>query len=154
MLIAVLLNTQGLKFKRIWRAVYILPVVIPPIIVATVWRNMFDGQYGAINQVLTIIGGWFTIPPEVFEIDWLRESKDPIPFIPLPACVLRAADREHVARLAAQLGGGDGRAAEHPGRAVRGGRDGRRIRVAEVPDRHAHVPAAGHVARTRSTASW
>jgi arabinogalactan oligomer/maltooligosaccharide transport system permease protein len=83
-LIAVLLNTQGLKFKRIWRAVYILPVVIPPIIVATVWRNMFDEQYGAINQVLTIIGGWFTIPPEVFEINWLRESKDPIPFIPLP----------------------------------------------------------------------
>ncbi len=83
-LIAVLLNTQGLKFKRIWRAVYILPVVIPPIIVATVWRNMFDEQYGAINQVLTIIGGWFTIPPEVFEINWLRESKDPIPFVPLP----------------------------------------------------------------------
>ena len=83
-LIAVLLNTQGLKFKRFWRAVYILPVVIPPIIVATVWRNMFDEQYGAVNQLLTIIGGWFTIPPEVFQINWLREANDPIPFLPLP----------------------------------------------------------------------
>jgi arabinogalactan oligomer / maltooligosaccharide transport system permease protein len=83
-LIAVLLNTQGLKLKRIWRAVYILPVVIPPIIVATVWRNMFDTDYGAINQALTIIGGWFTIPPDAFQINWLRDANDPIPFIPLP----------------------------------------------------------------------
>ena len=82
--VAVLLNTEGLYFKRIWRAVYILPVVIPPIIVATVWRNMFDTQYGAINQILSIIGGWFTIPANVFAIDWLRQPQDPIPFIPLP----------------------------------------------------------------------
>lgn len=82
--IAVLLNSPGLKLKRIWRAVYILPVVIPPIIVATVWRNMFDAQYGAINQVLAVIGGAFTIPPETFEINWLRQVEDPIPFIPLP----------------------------------------------------------------------
>lgn len=82
--IAILLNTQGLKFKRIWRAIYILPVVIPPIIVATVWRNMFDQEYGAINQILTIIGGWFTIPADVFQINWLRSDTDPIPFIPLP----------------------------------------------------------------------
>ena len=83
-LIAVLLNQPGMRFKRFWRAIYILPVVIPPIIVATVWRNMFDPQYGAINQFLTIVGGWFVIPPEVFQINWLREAKDPIPFVPLP----------------------------------------------------------------------
>jgi arabinogalactan oligomer/maltooligosaccharide transport system permease protein len=82
--IAVTLNQQGLRFKRFWRAVYILPVVIPPIIVATVWRNMFDQEFGAINQLLMIIGGWFAIPPETFQINWLRESVDPIPFIPLP----------------------------------------------------------------------
>ncbi len=82
--IAVLLNTQGLRLKRFWRAIYILPVVIPPIIVATVWRNMFDTQYGAINQALAVIGGAFTIPPETFQINWLRQIDDPIPFIPLP----------------------------------------------------------------------
>ena len=42
--IALILNVKGLRFKRIYRAIYILPVVIPPIIVATVWRNMFDPQ--------------------------------------------------------------------------------------------------------------
>lgn len=82
--IAILLNTEGLRFKRFWRAIYILPVVIPPIIVATVWRNMFDTDYGAINQFLTILGGAFALPPETFQINWLRESQDPIPFIPLP----------------------------------------------------------------------
>ena len=82
--IAVTLNTPGLKLKRFWRAVYILPVVIPPIIVATVWRNMFDQEYGAINELLTIIGGWFSIPPDTFNIAWLRQAEDPIPFIPLP----------------------------------------------------------------------
>jgi arabinogalactan oligomer/maltooligosaccharide transport system permease protein len=83
-LIAVLLNTPGLRFKRIYRAIYILPVVIPPIIVATVWRNMFHAENGLVNQALMAIGGLFTIPPDAFRIDWLRQLEDPIPFVPLP----------------------------------------------------------------------
>jgi arabinogalactan oligomer/maltooligosaccharide transport system permease protein len=83
-LVAVTLNAEGIRFRRFWRAVYILPVVIPPIIVATVWRNLFDDQYGAINQLLAIVGGLFAIPAEVFRIDWLRDPNDPIPFVPLP----------------------------------------------------------------------
>src|SRR5512147_1441702 len=52
-LIAVLLNTPGLWGKRIYRAIYVLPVVVPPIVVGTVWKNIFDEQYGAMNQFLT-----------------------------------------------------------------------------------------------------
>ena len=33
--IALVLNVDGLRFKRVWRAIYILPIAIPPIIVAT-----------------------------------------------------------------------------------------------------------------------
>lgn len=83
-LIALVLNTQGLYLKRFYRAVYIIPVVIPPIIVATVWRNMFDTSNGAVNLGLAAIGTLFKIPPEAFQIDWLRQATDPIPFIPLP----------------------------------------------------------------------
>src|SRR3954468_14365880 len=62
--IALILNVEGLKFKRIWRAIYILPVAIPPIIVATVWRNMFDAQYGPVNQLINgTIGVLFKLPP-------------------------------------------------------------------------------------------
>lgn len=80
--IALLLNTKGLRFKKLWRALYILPVVIPPIIVATVWRNMFDTRYGAINQMMAAVGAIFRIPAETFQIDWLRQNDPVLPFLP------------------------------------------------------------------------
>jgi arabinogalactan oligomer/maltooligosaccharide transport system permease protein len=82
--IALLLNTKGLKGKKIYRALFIIPVVIPPIIVATVWRNMYDPDYGAINLGLAAIGKVIGLPAEAFRIDWMRQVEDPIPFIPLP----------------------------------------------------------------------
>jgi len=82
--IALLLNTKGLWLKRFYRAMYILPVVIPPIIVATVWKNMYDPKDGAINYLLAGVGQLFRIPPEFFQVDWLRQVEDPIGFIPLP----------------------------------------------------------------------
>jgi arabinogalactan oligomer/maltooligosaccharide transport system permease protein len=86
-LIAVVLNTQGLWFKRIYRALYILPVVVPPLVVATVWRNIFDEQYGAMNQFLTSVVQLFGATDPV-RIRWLTEYQPPIPFllpgVPLP----------------------------------------------------------------------
>jgi arabinogalactan oligomer / maltooligosaccharide transport system permease protein len=82
--IALVLNTPGLRFKRAYRALFILPVIIPPIIVATVWRSMFDQDNGAVNMVLAGIGVLFKIPPDAFRIDWLGQVNDPISFIPLP----------------------------------------------------------------------
>ena len=93
--IALLLNVEGLRGKRIYRAIFILPVVIPPIIVATVWRNMFDPQYGAINQLFNgTIGVLFKLPPVT--TDWLHQP-NPIfaagPFIlPLAYFALLAAN--------------------------------------------------------------
>jgi arabinogalactan oligomer / maltooligosaccharide transport system permease protein len=84
--IAVLLNTKGLKFRGFYRALFILPVVIPSLIVATVWRNMFDTDAGAVNFLLQGIGGIFGLPATTpaFHLNWLRQVDDPIPFIPLP----------------------------------------------------------------------
>lgn len=80
--IALILNVPGLRFRRFWRAVYILPVAIPPIIVATVWRNMFDAQYGAVNQLLNgTVGVLFKLPP--FTLDWLNEPNPIIAAGPL-----------------------------------------------------------------------
>ena len=58
-----ILNTKGLRLKRLYRAIFILPVVIPQIIVATVWRNMFDPTHGAINFLLQAIGVLFGCRP-------------------------------------------------------------------------------------------
>jgi arabinogalactan oligomer/maltooligosaccharide transport system permease protein len=86
-LIAVLLNTQGLWFRKIYRAVYILPVVVPPIVVATVWRNIFDEQYGAMNQFLTA-AAQFLGSADPVRLRWLTEYTPPIPWLlptgPLP----------------------------------------------------------------------
>ena len=86
-LIAVLLNTPGLWAKRIYRAIYVLPVVIPPIVVATVWRNIFDEQYGAMNQLLTAIMHFFGSVDPV-RLRWMTEYAAPIPWLlpggPLP----------------------------------------------------------------------
>ena len=85
-LIAVLLNTKGLWFRGIYRALFILPVVLPSIIVATVWRNMFDTDAGAVNFFIQGVGTAFGFPADSgwMHLNWLRQSNDPIPFIPLP----------------------------------------------------------------------
>ena len=82
-LIAVILNTEGLWFKTIYRAVYILPIVIPSIIIANVWKNMYDSQYGAINQLLRLIFTPFGVPSNFFAIHWFDQIDPPISFIPL-----------------------------------------------------------------------
>jgi arabinogalactan oligomer/maltooligosaccharide transport system permease protein len=84
--VAVVLNTPGLWFKRIYRALFILPVVIPSIIVATVWRNMFDPDAGAVNLGLQALGGLIGMSPDnpAFHLQWIRQVADPISFIPLP----------------------------------------------------------------------
>jgi arabinogalactan oligomer/maltooligosaccharide transport system permease protein len=82
-LIAVLLNTRGLWFKGFYRAIYVLPIVIPQIIIANVFRNMYDPDYGAINQGMALIGGLFGLSPNLFHIRWIDQLAYPFPGIPL-----------------------------------------------------------------------
>jgi arabinogalactan oligomer/maltooligosaccharide transport system permease protein len=62
-LLAMALNTEGLKGKAIYRVLLILPWAIPNYITALVWRGMFHPQFGVINQVLQMFGmqpvAWF-----------------------------------------------------------------------------------------------
>lgn len=83
-LIAVLLNQKGLWFKGIYRAIYVLPIILPTLVIATVWRNLYDPTSGAINIFLARVGGLFNLPPELFEIRWMEQIERPISFIPLP----------------------------------------------------------------------
>jgi multiple sugar transport system permease protein len=66
MVVAALLNTKGLKGRGIYRTLYFLPVVTMPAAVAIVWRMIYNGDYGVLNQFLGLFGAhgtsWLTNP--------------------------------------------------------------------------------------------
>jgi len=73
--VAVLLNQEGFRGKRFYRAFYIIPWAMPALVSAMIWRNMFDDQSGAVNQLLASLG--LPSGPR-----WLLEVNPPFPWIP------------------------------------------------------------------------
>lgn len=73
--IALLLNRRRILGRRVFRAIFIIPWAMPPLVVATIWRNMFDTQFGAINLSLAALG----LP---HNIGWLESTEPPISFLP------------------------------------------------------------------------
>jgi len=63
MLLALALNTKGLRFTNFYRVILILPWAIPNYITALIWKGMFHPQFGVINQAIQMFGGepvaWF-----------------------------------------------------------------------------------------------
>lgn len=66
LLVALLINQQGIKCKGFWRTLLIIPYAIPQLISLLAMRNMFNGQFGPINQYLGYFGfdglPWLTDP--------------------------------------------------------------------------------------------
>lgn len=56
LLFAVLLNSKGIRFRAFWRSIYILPWAIPAFVSILIMRNIFNGEFGPINQYLEAIG--------------------------------------------------------------------------------------------------
>lgn len=63
MILALVLNTKGLRFTNTYRVLLVLPWAIPNYITALIWKGMFHQQFGVINQAVQIFGGspvaWF-----------------------------------------------------------------------------------------------
>jgi multiple sugar transport system permease protein len=53
---AALMNQVNGKYASVYRVLYFLPVVSMPAAVAMVWRWLFNGDYGLINYLLSLIG--------------------------------------------------------------------------------------------------
>ncbi|MBN2693397.1 sugar ABC transporter permease [bacterium] len=62
--IALIINRKGLKFKKLYSIIFIIPWAIPNYITALIWKSMFHEQFGAINSALELIGfekiSWFS----------------------------------------------------------------------------------------------
>ncbi|MEW9669413.1 carbohydrate ABC transporter permease [Ammoniphilus sp. 3BR4] len=65
-LLAVLINQEGIRFKKFWRTVMIIPWAIPAFVSLLIMRNIYNGQFGPINQYLKMLGfeaiPWLTDP--------------------------------------------------------------------------------------------
>jgi arabinogalactan oligomer/maltooligosaccharide transport system permease protein len=65
-LVALLVNQKEIKFKYFWRTMLILPFAVPQLVSLLVMRNLFNGEFGPINQYLRNFGianiPWLTDP--------------------------------------------------------------------------------------------
>ncbi|MEK3785570.1 sugar ABC transporter permease [Paenibacillus sp. FSL K6-1230] len=65
-LVALLIEQRGIRFKKMWRTIFILPYAIPQIISLLLMRNLFNGQFGPINTYMRAFGleglPWLTDP--------------------------------------------------------------------------------------------
>lgn len=73
--IAMLLNSRGLWLKKVYRSLYIIPWALPGLVSAMIWKNMFDDQFGSVNQLLVLFGS-------ERRLRWLQQVDAPFPWIP------------------------------------------------------------------------
>ncbi|KIL36757.1 sugar ABC transporter permease [Cohnella kolymensis] len=55
-LVALLINQQGIKFKGLWRMLFIVPYAIPQFVSLLILRNMLNEKFGPINQYFRVFG--------------------------------------------------------------------------------------------------
>ncbi|MDW8466749.1 MAG: sugar ABC transporter permease [Chloroherpetonaceae bacterium] len=53
--LAILLD-KNIRAKNLFRVILILPWAVPQYITALNWRGLFNSEYGAVNQVLAVLG--------------------------------------------------------------------------------------------------
>ncbi|WP_445488753.1 ABC transporter permease subunit [Niallia sp. 03133] len=63
--IALLVQKKVIKFKKVWRTIFMLPFAIPMFVSVLIFRNMFNGQFGPINQYLGYLG--------ISKVPWLSD---------------------------------------------------------------------------------
>lgn len=65
-LFASLINRPGLRFAQVYRVAFFMPYIAMPSAVALVWRMIYKGDFGLLNQFLGIFGikgpAWVTTP--------------------------------------------------------------------------------------------
>jgi arabinogalactan oligomer/maltooligosaccharide transport system permease protein len=56
LLYAIMINYKKIRFKKVWRGIYILPWAIPAFVSILIMRNIFNGTFGPLNQYLQALG--------------------------------------------------------------------------------------------------
>lgn len=80
LLLALLLN-QALPFINVFRSIYFAPVVVSMVVVSLLWRFIYDGNNGLLNNILVMLSFGNFQP-----VDWLGN-----PYTALPAMIAMSA---------------------------------------------------------------
>jgi arabinogalactan oligomer/maltooligosaccharide transport system permease protein len=73
MFVAILIQQKGIRFKKFWRTVYILPYAIPQFISLLVWRSILNENFGPINVMFEKMG-YTTLIPWLNDPMWAKLS--------------------------------------------------------------------------------
>ena len=93
---ALLLNNRRIKFIGIWRTIYYMPVVLPPVAISLVWMWIYNPRYGILN---TMIQQFLGIPGP----RWLDDAALVLPSLMIMA-VWAAAGRNMIIYLSGLQG--------------------------------------------------
>lgn len=72
-LVALLINKKGIKFKGFWRTILVLTIAIPQFVTLLIMRNMLN-QFGPINSLFINWGLTNTPIPFLTNVTWARVS--------------------------------------------------------------------------------
>jgi multiple sugar transport system permease protein len=64
-----MIELKGLRLKGLYRTLYFMPYLAMPMAVSQVWKILYNGQFGLINQVLRGLG--VSNPPNWLVTPWL-----------------------------------------------------------------------------------
>ena len=80
--LSVLLNQPGLRFRNVYLAILLIPLLISPIAVGLIWRLLLHADLGAVNWALGLVGlpkqewlsGQATAMPTIVGVDVWHET--------------------------------------------------------------------------------
>ena len=61
-----LFTSKALRGRVFYRTVFILPILVPGIVIGAIWKLMYSFDFGVLNQILGVLG--------VGPVDWLGNT--------------------------------------------------------------------------------
>lgn len=74
--LALLLDSE-IRARGFWRAIFLLPMILPPVVVGVIWRLIYNPSFGVLNGMLQLLG------VDIQRWTWLAD-----PTMALPAVIL------------------------------------------------------------------
>jgi raffinose/stachyose/melibiose transport system permease protein len=64
----VITSLRSTRAQYLWRVLFVIPFVIPNVVIYLVWQFLYDPNFGPLNKLLTLVGlppqGWLGSPAE------------------------------------------------------------------------------------------